>query len=59
MVNNDEVRVTFLNGTKPVKVTVVPMCTESFSQSFFGFLNIVTAQNYNNDFSNFPEVRIS
>ena len=35
------------------------MCTESFSQSFFGFLNIVTAQNHNNDFSNFPEVRIS
>ena len=39
---------------KPVKVTVVPLYTESFLCS----LNTVIAQNHDNNFSNFPEVLI-
>ena len=48
-----------LNGTKPVKVTVVSLCAESFPKRFLCFLNTVTAQNHDNDFSDFPELRIS
>ena len=39
---------------KPVKVTVVPLYTESFLCS----LKTVNAQNHDNSFSDFPEVLI-
>ena len=54
-----KIRVALLNGTKPVKVTVVSLCAESFPKRFLCFLNTVTAQNHDNDFSDFPELRIS
>ena len=58
IINGDLTKVVKFNlliyCTKPLKVIIVPLYTESFLCS----LNTVTAQNHDNNFSDFPEVCI-